>query len=358
MLITCPQCEFARNVPDEKLPANASLATCPKCGHKFRFREPPAASAADADGSAQAGGPAGSTHAGPNTAPEGTSAPSETPAGADASKGEASPKPKPPYFDQPARDDIWRKLEAMGEFDQSGTGDNEDFARRMNEDAGEDVPWEETDRHGFFPALWQTVQAAMFHPVSFFRGMRLGGWPKGYVKPLTFYILLLQVSVIFQNVYAYLGVAQLDLIGGFGNTPANGLPEAADPQTLQTFGVELLKALAVAPVFFSLLLLVLCCVYQLMFRLLRAGDGGFEATFRAMTYGVAPSILAVIPFVGPAAAGLWSLVVTVVAYKELHRTSYWRVVAGLLLPAAIFLTLVVLAGLFGQFGGPGGQPPA
>ncbi|MDQ7832421.1 MAG: YIP1 family protein [Desulfovibrionaceae bacterium] len=38
MRITCPECGFSRDVPDEKVPASTAVATCPKCRHRFRFR--------------------------------------------------------------------------------------------------------------------------------------------------------------------------------------------------------------------------------------------------------------------------------------------------------------------------------
>lgn len=39
MIIQCPACQFERNVNINKIPPTAQLATCPKCQHKFRFRE-------------------------------------------------------------------------------------------------------------------------------------------------------------------------------------------------------------------------------------------------------------------------------------------------------------------------------
>lgn len=38
MRITCPECGFSRDVPDDKVPAATAVATCPKCRHRFRFR--------------------------------------------------------------------------------------------------------------------------------------------------------------------------------------------------------------------------------------------------------------------------------------------------------------------------------
>ena len=38
MKIECPECGFGREVPGGRIPANAEVATCPKCKAKFRFR--------------------------------------------------------------------------------------------------------------------------------------------------------------------------------------------------------------------------------------------------------------------------------------------------------------------------------
>jgi len=38
MRITCPQCGFFRELPDNKVPVTSTMATCPKCRHRFKFR--------------------------------------------------------------------------------------------------------------------------------------------------------------------------------------------------------------------------------------------------------------------------------------------------------------------------------
>ena len=41
MRINCPQCGFFRELPDTKAPVTPTMATCPKCRHRFRFRPEP-----------------------------------------------------------------------------------------------------------------------------------------------------------------------------------------------------------------------------------------------------------------------------------------------------------------------------
>lgn len=38
MRIICPQCGYSRDIPAETIPAGSSMATCPKCRFRFRFR--------------------------------------------------------------------------------------------------------------------------------------------------------------------------------------------------------------------------------------------------------------------------------------------------------------------------------
>lgn len=38
MRIVCPQCGYSRDIPSDKVPASSSIATCPKCQFRFRFR--------------------------------------------------------------------------------------------------------------------------------------------------------------------------------------------------------------------------------------------------------------------------------------------------------------------------------
>ncbi len=39
MLIRCPQCQFERDIDTGAIPATATMATCPRCGQRFRFRD-------------------------------------------------------------------------------------------------------------------------------------------------------------------------------------------------------------------------------------------------------------------------------------------------------------------------------
>jgi hypothetical protein len=61
-----------------------------------------------------------------------------------------------------------------------------------------------------------------------------------------------------------------------------------------------------------------------MLRLMRSGERGFEATFRAQTYSNSSLILAVLPY-GYLGGILWGLVLLVIGLKNVHRTSWLKV---------------------------------
>jgi hypothetical protein len=73
----------------------------------------------------------------------------------------------------------------------------------------------------------------------------------------------------------------------------------------------------------------------------RGGENGFEATFRVVSYSQATQIWGVIPFLGGFIGGLWIIIVQIIGLREIHETSYLRVILALLIPIALILLLVM-----------------
>ena len=61
--ITCPNCNFSKSVPTEKIPEGVRYATCPRCGNMFEFN--PVTPEFDLE----AGGDYGEERAGASTPP-------------------------------------------------------------------------------------------------------------------------------------------------------------------------------------------------------------------------------------------------------------------------------------------------
>jgi hypothetical protein len=95
------------------------------------------------------------------------------------------------------------------------------------------------------------------------------------------------------------------------------------------------------PYVLVVLLLVSVVVHGCLL-VVREGRNGYEATFRVVAYSQATQILSFIPFIGGLAAFVWLLVVQVVGLKEIHRTSYGKVILACLIPFIVLFGIVAV----------------
>ncbi|AGW14597.1 YIP1 family protein [Megalodesulfovibrio gigas] len=430
MQIVCPKCQFARELPDDKVPANAKVATCPRCKIKFQFRELPDEAAAPAAPPARPAGtpPAAGTPPPPASAPplpgsRQAQAPGRVglrPPTAPGDPGEGiwnrleamPPGAVPPAFDpdtaapsrhgspapgfppgvaagrdrsQPAGPAQTHRLiknpleeaaeaeyaaeqaqeqaaeQAQGEpgflrYTRRNTGAAqpshasqtsqtsqtrgaaEDFAQpsymrdhqRQQERGGRhnDVPWEHPREHGgWLKALVATSKAVLFAPSSFFRHMPVGG---GVSKPLIFAMLMGTFQALITLIYQEAGLSiSLNDDAGMSQT------------ALAAVTIGLVVAM-------PLLIAIGLCIHSffttLALRVFKAAGNGYEGTFRAMAYGTAVSLCTIIPFVGPVIGGIWGFVLMFISLKNIHGTSYGRVIL------AVLFVIVLVAVLFAVLG--------
>lgn len=305
MEITCPQCNFARNIPDEKIPDRAEMATCPKCRHKFRFRQ------LDPDASAQI-----------------PPSPSEEQTSPDQPEPSQPLQPGAAGYQTGSQDseEFWDRVASLGQPHQDGPSPQADprIGRGTDESFPEiEVPWERLDTFGFFSGIWETIKRAMLKPAIFFHSMPLG---RGQIKPLIFYLLIAGFQIVMQMLWDMSGIG------------THATSEAGIAGTMILEGSLLF--LMILPV----LLYFVAALMHLSMKLVGVATRGFEGTFRALTYGSAPMILVVIPMIGPLIGAIWSLVVTFLGYKHIHRTSTVKVLAAMLLslfPVAFVLFMVL-----------------
>lgn len=418
MQIICPECKFAREVDENKIPARSQVATCPKCHTKFKFRDLPEQDFVIEEPSESESGsiPAPVTDPAPEAVPEADSkaAPGneddrepvlkpfvqKVPArpeddAEDEIEAQAAPEGRKPTFPGipgPAADDdggLWDRLHTMtppaaksetgdtdresehesdrrppvigsryGQSDEPSESDgqpvpgwtgefNEDFPDPMDFDGDEDEeamgsgndmqvppPFEQLDRYGFFSGLFLTVKLILFSPRLFFSVMPVGN---GVSKPLTFAILMALIQTVAQFAWGMAG-----LTPGLEVTSAGVVP--VDYNT--TNG---LFELLLTPAFAAITLYVMTGFYHVVLAVLRSGERGFEGSFRALAYSYAPMITGIIPMpsVGIVAGWMflyaaWSLVLTAVGFKHIHKTSYMKAIPALLIPLLIFMILALL----------------
>ncbi len=365
MHITCPDCQYRREIPDEKLPARAQMATCPKCGLKFQFRELPPPSIFDAarvqarpdtpageDGGpgplapggpglwdhaeAPAAPPAAQTPPGTETAPLAPEppraetreqavpdpAPGPMPGPSPDPTPDPTPEPAPGPMPDPTPERSPDPVVVSG-FAWGASGDEDTALPPVP------PPFEELEEYGFFPGLWQTIRRVLLAPRLFFQAMPLN---RGIMRPLVFYLLLAEFQALAE---LFWGLAGLTGMPGVDDAPMEGTTGRV------VMGVSSAVILVLYPLMLTAALFVGATLNHLCLTLLRSAQGGFEATFRAMAYSSAPFILCLVPVAGPLAAALWSFLVAVIGYKHLHRTTYGRVLGAMAIPVLLLMVLAL-----------------
>ncbi len=307
MKIICPECAFARDVPDEKIPPKTKIATCPKCGHRFSFRD-----RSQDDKSLDLDVPSGH-----NLETDPAKA-----ASIDAGPTKASQD-----------DDIWDSLSAMNPRSQVDPlpdpemyENHQDTSNAGQQTTGQ-VPWEHLDTYGFFPGLLTTIKQVMLHPVIFFRDT---AFTPDMSKALIFYLLIAEIQALAQFFWPMTGM----------------IPLVDDPDAttlgLGIMGVGSTFILVLYPLFLTLMLFVMVSVNHLCLRVFKAADQGFAGTFKAVTYGSAPMILALIPLIGPLIGAIWSMITTFFGYKYIHKTTTTQVILAMSLPMIVMILLALL----------------
>ncbi len=303
MNITCPQCGFGRTVNEEKLPPKAVMATCPKCRHRFKFREITPSDAGEQ--------PSEPTLDGAPAAP----------ADQDASnQPEDLARPEPPKHDQaqppaPSQDeDLWSELAALKEED-----DEDSYAEHRPEPS---LPlWEKVDS-GYPRAFAQTFLDVLARPKAFFSAMPVG---YGILKPLLFFLIIIEAVALSQAVWQLLGII-----------PPSMLTEDLG-RSLQAALVLVLYPLEVC-----LFLFLDTAINHFFLRLFKADTKGFEGTFRAEAYSAAPMLLMIVPYIGLPLAMIGVVVYKFLGLRHVHGATSKQVLAVLVLPMLLAMTVAIV----------------
>jgi len=293
MQIICPKCEYRQDMPDEKIPPKAEMATCPQCGEKFRFR---------------------------TVRQEELSLEPEH-AENDFSVEKADTGNR---VDEVQKDDdsIWSSLENMGTKERLDQGEDPG----PSHESGYEVPWENLDKTGFFPGFIESIKRVMLAPGAFFYRMPF----RGLVMPLAFFLLIMVIQALATFIWNMAGV--------FPTTAQHGAGELG----MGMMGMGSIFIIIIYPLFMGIWLFVASGITHIFLSLFQAGKSGFEGTFRATAYGSAPMILGLLPFVGPIAGAFWSLGVTIVGYKNIHETSFLKVIMAMMSPVLVIIIIAAL----------------
>lgn len=185
------------------------------------------------------------------------------------------------------------------------------------------TPWEDREARGFFSGLFRTMNDSLFRPSEFFRKMPVTG---GLTDPLLYALILGMVGLMFSYLW------QIVMKGAVQNV----MPAMQGQYMFEGIGLALMA-------FFSPLLVIIglfvsAGVLHLCLMMVKGARSGFEATFRAVSYGYSANIFLIIPFCGGLLAIVWAIVLYIIGLREAHETTGGKAAF------AVFLPLIVCCG--------------
>lgn len=273
------------------------MATCPKCRHKFQFRE---LSHVPADND--------------NLKEKPVARQSPKP-GPQAARQETSPQ-------QPTHKNFWQGLQEIGQEEKMPENQSA-FAPKIF------PPWEDPRANGLLAGFASTIGAVLFHPVHFYRNMRTGF---GLLRPLIFYLLVVELQLV-------LGL----LLQGTSNVTINQGSEMLGQLSAEINPVQLLF---IYPFLFAGSQFFVAGLNHLFLMLTGGTDKNFEATFRVACYGSAPFIFSAVFAAlfpgGQLISAIWSLACISLGYKNVHSASLLRATTAVFFPLFVATTLLLL----------------
>ena len=106
-------------------------------------------------------------------------------------------------------------------------------------------------------------------------------------------------------------------------------------------GLVFLVMMVIIPVWVTVGLFIQSVVLHLLLLMVGSGKNGYEATFRVVCYSQAGQAWEIIPFLGGVIGRIWMLVVQIIGLREMHETTYLRVILAFLIPVAIIFLLMM-----------------
>lgn len=280
MKIACPNCGFTKDIPEEKIPERAQVATCPKCSYKFKFRE------------------------------------------LTSDNFHIEEKQDHLTNNHQKDKDIWSSLE---EFKEDSEGKAYPQYGELSKDKS--VPWEHLEEKGFFGGFVETIKLVCLSPKEFFEKMNPGG---SLIRPLIFYLLISEFYTAFRMFWQIMGL---------GLTMKNYQEPFA---LLGLQGFASLLILILYPIFLTIGLAIGTGVNHLCLLAVKDGEKGFKGTFKVLCYSSAPMILSIVPYIGAIIGIVWSGVCTFLGFKYVHKTSTLKVIMAMSIPIVIMFLLSLI----------------
>lgn len=210
--------------------------------------------------------------------------------------------------------------------------ENGDFFEKDRRRTG--IPWENRSESGYLQAAFETLKQVLFHPKALFGNLVFRG---RIAEPLAFGILMGSIGSMFGFLWQFLTVSGgLSLFGV-------SLYDQLGPWSVFLFMIVIVPALVTLGMFIYIFIL------HLFLITVRGARNGLQATFKVVCYSQAAQLWALVPIIGGWIGWIWELTIQIVGLREIHDTSYFRVIAAFLMPAIIILLLILAASILALF---------
>ena len=250
---------------------------------------------------------------------------------------EAEPQkgqPAPPQNVAEKRSDFWNNFQKKRDGESKGKGG---IAAATHVD-GTDVPWEEPKRYNLFMALYQTILRVMFNAPRFFAALPATNGK--LTRPLVFYLILGMFQTLVERMWYLMSIQ------------ASG-PSITDPKLQEVLGDVAQRHEpapdhppdAGHPCHPALFLRVGLLPHML--RLAQPENVQFRTVFRVIAYSAAPTVVCIVPLVGPLVGSIWFGVCCFIGCKYSMRLPWSR--TGLALGPLYLIAFAIGMQLIRQF---------
>ncbi len=219
------------------------------------------------------------------------------------------------------------------------------------------MPWEERERLGLLEALIQTVRLLVTDPSNAFSRLRHDG---DLTSPILFGLILSWAGFLVSQMWDL-------MFGGLMRSMFSGIEGFEGgywvPGTAWTIGT-----LVVWPLIFVVGLFISAAIVHLCLLMVGATNDsptGFEGTLKVVAYSNVGYLAGLVPLVGSFIAVLWVLVLEVIGFSQVHRTTPGRALLAVLIPLLVCCACIALgavlfgamiAGFIGSMTGSGVSP--
>jgi hypothetical protein len=176
-----------------------------------------------------------------------------------------------------------------------------------------------------------TIRGVLFSPRATFSKMPVAG---GWRDPLAFGLLVGSIGSMFTFFWEFMAAST-----GFLSAPWPLSTSITSP-------LVFLLLIFLSPLFVTVNLFISSIIIHVLLFLVRGGRNGFEATFRVVAYSQATRAWSVIPLVGGAIGWIWRSIVYIIGLKEVHETSYGKVILAFSIPFVLLILFIAGAVIF------------